>query len=293
MNESKIIQKYRNRISQLNGIYQIEPPKFIITETNISSLKNSKILSHRNYNSKKVNVQNLIPDTFPINDISLSPQKRNNISNSYLFKTLNNEKLSSSCKKYKRIYKFNKNNSSKVNNNSEKIGLKYINDYFKPEEAEKVFKNASNTFKNKTFRKRYHKFTIQENNKKNTANSNLCYYFPNLFNVPYNKISSPDKNLNLSKFFTKNLKDLKYNENIKNLSLIRKNNTRNKSIFNSSESKFNKEKYEPIFIEKVYTFDILKNLRFNFKNTVEKGKHKNFINSFYITRNIKFNNNIY
>ena len=57
-----------------------------------------------------------------------------------------------------------------------------------------------------------------------------------------------------------------------------------------SENKCNDEKIKPIFIEKVYTFDILKNLRFNFKNIIEKGKHKAFINSFYITRNLKFIN---
>ena len=63
------------------------------------------------------------------------------------------------------------------------------------------------------------------------------------------------------------------------------------NINNLSKSKINNDKIEPIFIEKVYTINILKNLRFNFQNIVEKGKHKNFINSFYIARNLKFNNN--
>ena len=34
--------------------------------------------------------------------------------------------------------------------------------------------------------------------------------------------------------------------------------------------------------------DILKNLRFGYKNSVEKGKFRNFINSFYTSRNLKF-----
>ena len=86
------------------------------------------------------------------------------------------------------------------------------------------------------------------------------------------------------------MKELKYDENVKNLTLFKRNNNVNEND-NFSNSKFNKENIEPIFIEKVYSLNILKNLRFNFKTLVEKGKNKNFINSFYITRNLKFNNN--
>ena len=108
--------------------------------------------------------------------------------------------------------------------------------------------------------------------------------------MPYNKISSPDKHLNTSRFFFKNLKELKYDENVKNFTLVRKNNNSHEND-NLSKSKFNNESNEPIFIEKEYSLNVLKHLRFNFKNLVEKGKHKNFINSFYITKNLKFNNN--
>ena len=292
MNESKIVHIYRNKIKRLNEIFSIIPPKFVNTETNISSMKNREIHSYRDYKSKKQNIPKLNLEALQFKDFNLSHFNRKNISKNILFQTINNDKkLSLSCKKYKKVYRFNKNNntSSKHNNNSEKISLKIINDFFKPEETERILKNASKTISRHTHdRKRNN--TIQVENKINSKNNNLSYYFPNLFNVTYNK--TPEKNLNLSKFFSKNLKDLKYYEILKNLTLIRKNNTQNKNILNSSESKINRERNEPIFIEKVYTFDILKNLRFNFKNMVEKGKHKNFINSFYITRNLKFNNKI-
>lgn len=292
MNSPNTIKSYRNRTNKLNKIFSLLPKQYLNTEANISPYKERQIYSYRDYKPNKVKYRNILnTEVFPIhnNSNSLSNYDKSNFSNfsnNYLLKTLNIKNklkyLSLSCKKFKKF----KNNLSK-NNKSEKISLKIINDYFKPEIERNI--NDKNTRINYKVLKKTN-FSTQANKTNSTIN-NLSYYFPNLFNVPYNKISSPNKKLNTSRFFFKNLKELKYDENVKNLSLIKKNNIMN-DVDNLSKSKINNEKIGPIFIEKVYTINILKNLRFNFQNLVEKGKHKNFINSFYITRNLKFNNNL-
>ena len=289
MMESQTIKNYRNKLNKLNKIYSLIPKRLLNTENNIYTYRDNKIHSYRDFKSKRIKIRNINNKIESENNNSISHFNKNNIYQNYLFKTLNKEKkLSLSCRKYKKFLysENNKNNSSKYNNKSEKISLTILNDYFIPEESDRSLNNKKEFIFKPKIRKNNYSTQV---NKTNSVNNNLCYYFPNLFNVPYNKIVSPDKNLNTSKFFFKNLKDLNYNENIKNLSLIKKNKINNKDA-SSSEKKLNSESPEPIFIEKVYSFDILKNLRFNFKNLVEKGKHKNFINSFYITRNLKFNN---
>ena len=53
-------------------------------------------------------------------------------------------------------------------------------------------------------------------------------------------------------------------------------------------SKKDKDQNNPVFIEKLYNSDVLKNLRFGFKNPVEKSKFKNLIKSFYTAKNLKY-----
>jgi len=292
MNCSKTIKSYRNKINKLNKIYSLIPKQNFNTDTNISPYKERQIYSYKDYKPNKIKYKNILnSEVLPINNNSNSLSNFDkgdfsNFSNNYILKTLSIKNklkhLSLSCKKNKKFINY----LSKYNNKSEKISLKIINDCFKPE-TDRNTSSRNTRINNKLFKKT--NFSTQANKTNSTIN-NLSYYFPNLFNAPYNKISSPYKKLNTSRFFFKNLKELKYDENVKNLSLIKKNNMMNKAE-NLSKSKINKEKIGPIFIEKVYTINILKNLRFNFQNLVEKGKHKNFINSFYITRNLKFNNN--
>ena len=290
MNESQTIKSYRNRVTKLKEIDPFIPKRLLNTESNIYTIRDNKIHTYRDFKPKKIiirNINNNMIKTYNNNSISLFNKNNNN--NECLIKKPNNEKiLSLSCKKCKNFLYIdnNKLNSSRYNNKSEKISLKIINNYFNPEKKEK----ERSLISRQSIRKQKQKINGIKNdsiqvNKANPANNNLCYYFPNLYNVPYNKIISPEQNLDISKYFFKNLKDLNYDENLKNLSLMKKN----KNV-NFSESKCYNEKKKPIFIEKVYAFDILKNIRFNFKSVLEKGKHKNFINSFYITRNLQFNN---
>ena len=277
MNCSKTIKSYRNKINKLNKIFSLLPKQYLNTETNISPYRERQIYSYRDYKPNKEKYKNILnTEVFPIYNNSnllstFNKDNFSNFSNNYILKTLNEKNklkhLSLSCKKSKKFI----NNLSKFNNKSEKISLKIINDYFKPE-TESSLNNKNNRLNQKILKKSN---LSTQDNKINSTNNNLSYYFPNLFNVSYNKISSPYKKLITSRFFFKNLKELKYDENVKNLSLVKKNNIMNND--NLSKSKISNENIGPIFIEKVYTFNILKNLRFNFQNLVEKGKHKNFI----------------
>lgn len=286
MNESQTINSYRNSVNKLNKNVSFIPKRILNTESNIYTIRDNKTHTFRDFKPKKIIIRNSNNNMVSTYNNSMSHFNKNKIYNDYLLKKINNEKtLSLSCKKYKNFtYKDNnKNNSSRYNNKPKKIKLNIITNYFNPEETDRTLYSIQTIKKHKPKNNRINNNSTQVN-KINPTNNDLCYYFPNLYNVPYNKIVAPDQNLNISKYFFKNLKDLNYNENLKNLSLIKKN----KKVC-LSESKCNNEK-KPIFIEKVYTFDILKNLRFNFKNVIEKGKHKNFINSFYITRYLEFNN---
>ena len=284
MNDSKTIQYNRNIINKLNLIYSLIPKRVLNTDSNIPSIKERKMYSYRDFPPIKIKTTKNINNILSINNSSLSSFNESDTSNNYFFKALRKQgkKLSFSCKKYKKYP------DSPKQNKSGKISLKILNEFFKPKYIKKI-KNKNKKaeiINNKIYRKQY---CSTQSNKINSSNNNLCYYFPNLFNVPYNKIASPDKHLNTSRFFFKNLKELKYDENVKNFTLFRKSNNSNEN--DNSKSKFNNENNEPIFIEKEYSFNVLRHLRFNFKNLVEKGKHKNFVNSFYITKNLKFNNN--
>ena len=71
--------------------------------------------------------------------------------------------------------------------------------------------------------------------------------------------------------------------------VINKDNEKETSLHSSiiSKEKENKEKENPVFIEKSTNIDILRNLRFGFKNSIEKSKYSNLIKSFYTAKNLK------
>jgi len=279
MNESKTIKSYRNKESRLNGLYSITPKKYTNTEYNTSSNTNNNIYSYIRH--KKINLRNISTKIYPSNTIS----NTNNNSNLYnsLLKTVAKEKdLPFSYKKYKTLFKKKNNNYTSRNYKSEKLSLKFLNDFFKPESNELTFNN--------NFRKKMHKISRKNNFSSNftptvkTTNNNLDLIcsFPKLFNIPHNKMNSRDISVNTSRFFFTNVNNLKYFENVRKLTLTRKNPNSN---FNISD---NLRKTKPIFIEKLYTFDILKNVRFQIGNR-EREKFKHFFNSFYKARNLKFN----
>ena len=116
---------------------------------------------------------------------------------------------------------------------------------------------------------------------------NLYYYFPNLFNVPNNRIMSQTR-IDPSKYLIAPIPTKSFDEEVKSLKVSQLNNqndndyVKGNSLYSSiiTNNKDNeKQQNNPVFIEKSYSFDILKNLRFGFKNSVEKGKFRNFINN--------------
>ena len=135
-----------------------------------------------------------------------------------------------------------------------------------------------------------------EGKKEMFPNNYLYYYFPNLFNVPNNRIMSQTR-IDPSKYLIAPIPTKSFDEEVKSLKVSQLNNqndndyVKGNSLYSSiiTNNKDNeKQQNNPVFIEKSYSFDILKNLRFGFKNSVEKGKFRNFINSFCTSRNLKF-----
>ena len=216
------------------------------------------------------------------NNISKTLYNKSLSQNSNMFKTVRTE--NKFFLSYKKFLKSINNKISKHKKKPKKITLKILNDFFKPEK-EKVLinKQEEKIIKSKVLIKKNYN---NEYKKINSTNNNLNYYFPKLFNVPNNKILSPDKNLDKSNFLFKNLKELNYEKEIRNLNLIKNNRLFMSEIKNNHI----KNRNDPIFIERVFTYDILKNLRFKFKSPIEKGKFQKYINSFNTTINLKFNN---
>jgi hypothetical protein len=280
------IHSYRNRINKLNIIYSIIPKQYINTDDNKSLEKSGdkQLYSHRYYKPKikTIQYQNINVAKTPTNNSITHTNRSDTHNNNYFMRTYEfNHKYSLSNKKSKNIFKLKENNTSKLNNKSEKISLKLIvNEFCKPDEKIRI-KNKVNMMRSSIIRKKNYS---TQYTKTTSSNNNLSYYYPKLFNVPYNRLLPPDNNINTSTFFFKNLKALNYDEEIKSFT-VKKNNNNKKKI-----DKIIDNKKKPIFIEKIYNFDILKNLRFTFKNPIEKGKLKNFINDFYITKNLEFNN---
>ena len=272
-------------------------PNFSIPRMKINSFYNittynNKIYPNRNYNkmeNKLINTE--LSSKF--NNYMLLYKKPSQ--NNYLFKTIWTEASSSLHNTNKKTiyFKGTKPKLTNKTNEPKKISLKLLNDFFNPETT-KSHKSISTPKKPKK-PKIYINYP-SETKKEMSPNNYLYYYFPNLFNVPNNRIVGP-KNLNSSKFFASPLPTLSFNEEVKNLKVpqIRnnKNNENGKSICSyldtkDKEKEDEKQKNNPIFLEKLYSIDVLKNIRFGFKNSVERGKFNNLIKSFYTARNLKY-----
>ena len=224
-----------------------------------------------------------------LNRISLKSPNNN-------FKTISCGKKSSLNNSNKERF-FLKNSQSKIlrkTNKSQKVSLKLINDFFKPE----MTKSYKSILTPKKMLKTKKNFNFSGEAKKEMfPNNYLYYYFPNLFNVPNNRIMTQTK-INPSKYLIAPVPTQCFNEEVKSLKVSHiKNQTDNNNYLNGSNfyssiitnNKDNeKQQNNPVFLEKLYSIDVLKNLRFGFKNPVEKGKYKNFINAFNTSRNLKF-----
>ena len=266
-------QLYNNNILNIfNKNFSTKPKRYYNTNYNFSFFNSNQTHSYRNFRSKRINISN-------DNEIMTPKNHENN-----LFKTYSKtNRFFLTHKKLKKVMKPKNNDSSQNSKNTKNIAIKIINDYFKPK-TENIIKKKHESIRHNSKKKMNYS---NEYNKTTSTYNNLSYYFPNLFNLNNNKILSPDKHLNKSKFLFKNINEYNFNEEIKNLSLINKNDKN----FSSFKIKNNDSKtIEPLFIEKIYTFDILKNVRFKFENSVEKSKFRNYINSFNKAINLKFNN---
>ena len=266
-------------------------PNFSIPKMKINSFYNittynNKIYPNRSYHkmeNKLINTE--LSSKF--NNYMLLHKKPSQ--NKYLFKTIWTE-ASSSLKNNNKKTLFLKTIKSKFarkTNRSEKVSMKLLNDFFKPESTQ-TDKSIFTPTRFKKINKIYNCST--ENRKERHPNNYLYFYFPNLFNNPNNRIVDPK--LNSSKFLVAPLPTLSFNEEVKNLKVTKiknKNNENGKSMYSSiiSNNK-SKEQNNPVFIEKLYNIDVLKNLRFGFKNPVEKSKFRNLIKSFYTAKNLKY-----
>jgi len=266
-------QPYNNELfNQFNKNFSTKSKRYNITNYNLSSFNCNQTHSYRNFRPKRINISKENEINTPNDD------NKNN-----LFKTYSSSNRFFLTYKKLKVMKPNKNELSQKCKTSKNIAIKIINDYFKPK-TERAMKKKHESIRNNFRRKMNYS---NDYNKTTSSNNNLSYYFPNLFNLNNNKILSPDKHLNKSKFLFKNLNDFNFNEEIKNLSLINKNE---KNFFSSKIKNNDSEVKEPLFIEKIYTYDILKNVRFKFKNSIEKSKYRDYINSFNKAINLKFNN---
>ena len=266
-------QLYSNELfNQFNKNFSTKPKRYYFTNYNSSSFNINQTHSYRNFRPKRINISK---DNEPI-----TPNDHQNS----LFKTYStSNRFFLTHKKLKKVMKSDKNDLSQNCKNTNNVAIKIINDYFNPK-TERIIKKKHESIRN-NFRRKMN--NSNEYNKTTSSNNNLGYYFPNLFNMSNNKILSPEKHLNKSKFLFKNLNDFDFNEEIKNLSLINKSD---KNFCSSKIKNNDTEIKEPLFIEKIYTFDILKNIRFKFKDSIEKSKYRNYINSFNKAINLKFNN---
>ena len=268
-------------------------PKLTINPYYKFTISHNKICPNSSYNKMENKIINTELST-KFNDYNLLNTKTFDTPKKYLFKTIWTD-TSSSLNRNNRKALFLKTCNAKVTkrtNKSQKVSMKILNDFFKPS----ITKNNKSFFTPKKQKRISKNFNFSSENKKEMSPNNyLYYYFPNLFNVPNNRIVGP-QNLNSSKFFVAPLPPLSFKEEVKNLQVFpvfkrNKENTKTPCISIISdykENKENKEQKNPVFIEKLYKIDVLKNLRFGFKNSVEKSKYCNLIKSFYTAKNLKF-----
>jgi len=277
------LKKYNNKPSPLI-------PKLKINSYYNLTTYHNKIYPNRNFSR----VDNKITNTEfsqKFNNYKLLNKKTSESPKKDLFKTIwteGNSSLKHSNKKNSFV-KTNKSKFVRTTNRTQKVSMKLLNDFFKPE----LTKNDESIFTPKRLTKTNKIYNCSTDIKKEVPPHNYLYfYFPNLFNVPNNRIMGPN-NLNSSKFLMAPLPTLSFNEEVKNLKVSRINNKNNeigKSIGSSiiSDKKENKEQKNPVFIEKLYNIDVLKNVRFGFKNSIERSKYKNLIKAFYTAKNLKY-----
>ena len=147
----------------------------------------------------------------------------------------------------------------------------------------KKFKSGQK--KPKTFLKK--NMSTERNNELSSTDKNLSYYYPNLFNISHNKIKNINSlmknDFSVSRFFFNRINGSNYDNEIRRFKVTIKP----KAIANTDEN--NNKEENKMFTEKIYNIDVLKNVRFNFKDSIERSKYKDFLNSFNTTRNIKIN----
>lgn len=287
MDKTLTINSYmkKNNIKLIPSI-----PKLKISPYYNITTYNNKIYPNRYYNKMESKITNT--ESFPkFNNYKLLNTYTSESSKKYIFKTIWTDG-NSSLKNNDNKAIFLKTNKFKTKGNinkSQKVSMKILNDFFKPETLQSnksIFTPKKIKRPNKTIN-----FSC-ENKKEIPSNNYLYYYFPNLFNVPNNRVIGPQK-LNSSKFFVSPLPSLEFKEEVNNLKVypfINRNFENVKTMSSSiiSNNKETKSTKHPLFIEKLYNIDVLKNLRFGFKNSVEKGKYNNLIKSFYTAKNLKF-----
>ena len=179
-----------------------------------------------------------------------------------------------------------KNNNSNMTSGTETIDLKNLNRNLGKYKIKKKIKIGNKNAN--LYQKRY--MSTERNNELSSTDKNLSYYYPNLFNISHNKIKNINslmKNeFNISHFLFKRINDSNYNKEIRQFQVTIKPKSETKNNDNSNGKKKEENK---LFTEKVYNFDILKNIRLNFKNSIERAKYKDFIRTFNTTRNIEIN----
>ena len=252
-----------------------------------------RIYSCRN-NTKLKNRNFRIDKTHQYRNHNYFFRKISDSSNHYLFKTID-IKSNSSLKHNENIKKslFLKTCRTKYPRRTDlspKIPTKILNDFFNYE----LSKSSKSILTPKTtprFTKAYNYST--ENKREISKYNYLYYFFPKLFNVPNNRIEGISK-LNASKYFISPLSTPRFKEEVKNLKISifnKKENDNGKSLYSSIISNSKEEdkyKKNPLFIQKLYDIDVLKNVRFGFKNSVEKGKFSHLFKSFYTEKNLKY-----
>jgi hypothetical protein len=279
------IRLFRNENKKSNKIHLSIPQRYLETDNN-NSIKSKKrsIHSYDNLQFNAVKIKDFSKDIIPKNLASLTYYNKNENNNkndthqNYLYNTFQEQNNFFLTFKNKKFLKLKNNNKPQHPRNTlEKITIKTINSEFKPDTERLLPNNKIKIKKTKYARK----INYSTDYKKTIPTiSHLIYYYPNLYNFPYNKKMLPKLGSYESKILFKNLKDLNYNDQVRKLRLIKKNNTNNDSFIKTNE---------PLFIEETLTCDLLDKIRFNFKNSTEKEKFRHYLKSFNTTVNLKFN----
>jgi hypothetical protein len=277
---------YRNKITNKKTL---SIPKITINpDYNITTYKNT-IYPNKNY----TRIENKLLSTelsSKFNNYKLFHKNYLDNKSNHLYKTIWTDGNTHSNNSHKKaIYlRTTKTKLIKNTNKSHKVPTKLLNDFFKPQLTES-YKSMFSPTKIKKFKKNYN--YPSESKKEISPHNYLYYYFPNLFNVPNNRITGP-QNLDSSKYLISPVPTISFNEEVQTLKVSRTNNNNNEndknlytSINNSGEKN---NKNNPLFIQKFYDIDLLKNVRFEFKNSIERAKYNNLVKSFYTARNLKY-----